>query len=136
RTASARPELKEAAMRFGLSLLYGLVLACAAGAAHTEDFSRESFNGVWLIAENTPALRTLDGELPPLLPEAKARYEEHLRMREAGDTYFDRATWCAGVGVPRLLVANHPFEIMVDKRQVGFFFEWNRWVRLVDMSGA
>lgn len=98
--------------------------------------ARETFNGVWQIAADTPALHTLTGELPPLLPEARAVYEQHLGARESGDTYFDRATWCAAVGVPRLLTANHPFEIMVDKRQVGFFFEWNRWVRLVDMSGT
>jgi hypothetical protein len=123
-------------MRSGLRLLHGLLLTCLAGVTHGAELARESFNGVWLIAQDTPALLTLDGEVPPLLPEARARYEQHLRARESGDAYFDRATWCAGVGVPRLLLANHPFEIMVDKRQVGFFFEWNRWVRLVDMSGA
>ena len=115
--------------------LNALLLSLLAGAASAAEFTRESMNGVWLIAQDTPALLTVDGELPPLLPEAKTRYEQHLRDRAAGDTYFDRATWCAAVGVPRLLAANHPFEIMVDRRQVGFFFEWNRWVRLVDMSG-
>lgn len=114
---------------------HALTLALIAGVAGAAELSQESFNGVWLIAQDTPALHTVDGELPPLLPEAKALYEQHQRDRASGDTYFDRATWCAAVGVPRLLVANHPFEIMVDKRQVGFFFEWNRWVRLVDMSG-
>ncbi len=123
-------------MRFSLSSLHGLLLACLAGGTYGEELARESFNGVWLISEDTPALRTMDGSEPPLLPEARARYEQNLRARESGDTYFDRATWCAGVGVPRLLLANHPFEIMVDTRQVGFFFEWNRWVRLVDMSGT
>lgn len=112
------------------------LLLLVANVGHAAEFTRESFNGVWLISEDTPALRTVDGEPPPLLPEAKATYEQHQRDRANGDTYFDRATWCAGVGIPRLLVANHPFEIMVDQRQVGFFFEWNRWVRLVDMSGA
>jgi hypothetical protein len=114
---------------------HALTLTLVAGVASAAELSQESFNGVWLIAQDTPALHTVDGELPPLLPEAKAIYEQHQRDRANGDTYFDRATWCAAVGVPRLLVANHPFEIMVDKRQVGFFFEWNRWVRLVDMSG-
>jgi hypothetical protein len=123
-------------MRYGLRSLHGFLLTCLAGVTHGAELPRESFNGIWLIAQDTPALRTLDGEVPPLLPEAKARYEEHIRARENGDSYFDRATWCAGVGLPRLLLANHPFEIMVDQRQVGFFFEWNRWVRLVDMSGA
>jgi hypothetical protein len=116
--------------------ILALALVACAGATQAAEPEREVFNGIWLIAEDTPALHTLDGELPPLLPEAKTLYEEHLRARASGDTYFDRATWCAAVGVPRLLVANHPFEIMVDKRQVGFFFEWNRWVRLVDMSGS
>lgn len=112
------------------------VLLCLSGApAGAAEPAHEALNGIWLIAEDTPALLTVDGALPPLLPEAQARYEQHQRARASGDTYFDRATWCAAVGVPRLLAANHPFEIMVDRRQVGFFFEWNRWVRLVDMSG-
>ncbi|HEY0963664.1 MAG TPA: hypothetical protein VGE69_15040 [Pseudomonadales bacterium] len=122
-------------MRRTLQFIPALLLAYA-GSAFAADSAPEGFNGIWLIAQETPALRTLTGELPPLLPDAQARYEQNQRDRANGDTYFDRATWCAGVGVPRLLAANHPFEIMVDKRQVGFFFEWNRWVRLVDMSGS
>lgn len=123
-------------MHYMTKAVHALLLALLASAANGAEFARESFNGVWLVAQDIPALHTLDGELPPLLPEARKIYEQHQRDRANGDTYFDRATWCAAAGVPRLLVANHPFEIMVDKRQVGFFFEWNRWVRLVDMSGA
>ncbi len=122
-------------MRSKVSLIPLLLASLLAQSARAAEPPREAFNGIWLIAEDTPALLTVDGELPPLLPEAKAVYEQHQRARASGDTYFDRATWCAAVGVPRLLVANHPFELMVDKRQVGFFFQWNRWVRLVDMSG-
>jgi len=99
-------------------------------------FSKEDLNGVWLIKAAIPVLQTADGKAPPLLPEAKAVYEQHQRSRQSGDNSFDRATWCAAVGLPRLLLEARPFEIMVDRRQVGFFFEWNRWVRLVDMSGA
>lgn len=122
-------------MRYGSSCIQVLLFSLLAPLATAAESAREALNGIWLIATDTPALLTVDGELPPLLPEARAVYEEHQRARASGDTYFDRATWCAAVGVPRLLVANHPFEIMVDRRQVGFFFEWNRWVRLVDMSG-
>ncbi len=118
------------------SFIPALLLMASTAVVNAAESSHESFNGVWLIAQDTPALHTVDGALPPMLPAAKALYEQHQRDRANGDTYFDRATWCAAVGVPRLLVANHPFEIMVDKRQVGFFFEWNRWVRLVDMSGT
>lgn len=113
-----------------------MVLACCGSLAQAADFAREDMNGLWLITEPVKALRTSQGAEPPLLPQAKAQYEQHQRARAAGDTSFDRLTWCASPGVPRLLLEARPFEIMVDRRQVGFFFEWNRWVRLVDMSGA
>ena len=116
-----------------------LLLAVAFGLATTlqaADFSREEFNGIWLIDEEVDTLLTSAGEQPPLLPEALAAYEKNMQDRQSGDPYFDRTTWCASPGVPRLLLTAHPFEIMVDQRQVGFFFEWNRWVRLVDMSGV
>jgi len=29
----------------------------------------------------------------------------------------------------------HPFEILVNPRQVAFLYEWNRWARLIDMTG-
>lgn len=111
-------------------------LALLSASVQSAEFDREDFNGVWRIAQPVQVLRTSEGELPPLLPEAKRVYEQHLRDREGGNTDFDRVTWCASPGVPRLLLEDWPFEIMLDPRQTGFFFEWNRWVRLVDMSGA
>jgi hypothetical protein len=118
------------------NLFAGVLLLSCAGMAHSAAAAREDLNGVWRIAAPVHSLRTADGAEPPLLPEARALYEQHQRARAAGDLSFDRATWCASPGVPRLLLEDYPFEIMVDRRQVGFFFEWNRWVRLVDMSGA
>jgi hypothetical protein len=106
-----------------------------ASSLQAADSSREDFSGVWLIDAEVDTLLTSAGEQPPLLPEALAAYEKNKQDRANGDPYFDRTTWCASAGVPRLLLTAHPFEIMVDPRQVGFFFEWNRWVRLVDMSG-
>lgn len=116
-------------------LLTGLALLCC-GMTQAAEFNPESFNGVWRIQQPVKTLRTANGQLPPLLPEAKQVYEQHQRDRASGNTDFDRATWCASPGVPRLLLEDWPFEIMVDRRQAGFFFEWNRWVRLVDLSGT
>jgi hypothetical protein len=109
---------------------------CFPATRHAAESSHASFNGLWLIENEVDTLLTSEGKQPPLLPEALAIYQQHLQNRRNNDPYFDRATWCASPGVPRLLLTAHPFEIMVDKRQVGFFFEWNRWIRLVDMSGA
>jgi hypothetical protein len=97
--------------------------------------SKQSLNGIWLIQHAPQAARTTDGHQPPLLPMAKAQYEEQLSARRRGDTSFDKTTWCAAAGVPRLMLERYPFEILVNPRQTAFMYEWNRWARLVDMTG-
>jgi hypothetical protein len=122
----------------GLSRGLGIVLVTCSFSGQAQDFgtAHDEFNGVWLIEEAVPQLRTADGDVPPLLPEAAAAYRQHQGELAEGDRYFDRATWCASPGVPRLQLAAHPFEIVVNPLQVAFLYQWNRWVRLVDMSGA
>ena len=124
--------------RMGVRLAGLLALACTSAAVAQERaaWSPEAFNGVWLIEDERLELRTADGSVPPLLPEAARVYEENRRSRRDGDTYFDRATWCASPGIPRLQLVAHPFEIMVNPLMVGFFYEWNRWARLIDLTGA
>jgi hypothetical protein len=98
--------------------------------------SHDSFDGVWLIEDAVSELRTADGSLPPFLPDAAATYRENQAAMANGDRYFDRATWCASPGVPRLQLVAQPFEIVVNPLQVAFLYEWNRWARLIDLSGA
>lgn len=109
-------------------MIVGLASPRAAHAA-------SPFDGVWLIERAPKALRTAEGKKPPLLPEARRQYEAQLALRKKGDVSFDHTTWCASAGVPRLMLERYPFEIMVNKRQVAFMYEWNRWARLVDMTG-
>jgi hypothetical protein len=105
-----------------------------AGAASHPD-SHAALNGVWLAERASPLLLTTAGTVPPLRPEAKALYEQHRAARRAGDTSFDRTTWCASPGIPRLMLARHPFEIAVSERRVAFVYSWSNWYRTVDMSG-
>ena len=95
-----------------------------------------AFNGVWLAEKATPRLLTVEGAPPPLRPEAKKLYEERQAARRAGDTSFDRTTWCASPGIPRLMFVRHPFEIAVSARRVAFLYSWSNWYRTVDMSGV
>jgi hypothetical protein len=117
----------------GLALA-GVLLGLVAGAAFAAD-PKPSLEGVWLIERAPRELRTVDGKPPPLLPEAKKQYEEQRALRARGDTSFDHTTWCASAGVPRLMLEPYKFEIIVNRRQVAFLYEWNRWARLVDMTG-
>lgn len=95
-----------------------------------------AFNGVWLAERATTRLLTAEGAVPPLRPEAKKLYEERQAARKAGDASFDRTTWCASPGIPRLMFVRHPFEIAVSDRRVAFLFSWSNWYRTVDMSGV
>ena len=108
-----------------------LIVSAMASAA---DISH-GLDGIWSIENAPKAVRTIDGRMPPLLPAAKAQYERQLKARRHGDTSFDKTTWCAAAGVPRLMLEPYPFEILVNQRQTAFMYEWNRWARLVDMTG-
>lgn len=120
------------------ALLVALLAVQGAGlaVAADDDWTPDSLNGVWLIEQEQLELRTENGDMPPLLPAAARVYQSNRRALAEGDTYFDRATWCASPGLPRLALVAHPFEILVNPLQVAFLYEWNRWARLVDLSGA
>jgi len=119
-----------------VAALLALGGAGTSAAQEGASWSPESFNGVWLIEEEVLELRASDGSAPPLLPEAARIHEANRKAYRAGDTSFDRATWCASPGIPRLQLVAHPFEIIVNPLMVGFFYEWNRWARLVELTGA
>jgi hypothetical protein len=120
-----------------LTPLMAIVVCAAAGdaVATAPGKSAERFDGVWLIEKAPDKLTTLEGKPPPLRPEARIEYESRLAARGKGDLSADRVSWCAAAGVPRLMLEPHPFEILVNPRQVAFLYEWNRWARLVDMTG-
>lgn len=137
-------------MRSSLRYLQALTLAVVSGVAGIPALTyavensvvaeiptkaQKAFNGVWLPTRPTQQLLTTDGGEPPLLPDAKALYEERRAMLKAGDRSFDRTTWCASPGLPRFMFIMHPFEIAVSERRIAFLYSWSNWYRTVDMSG-
>ena len=115
-----------------LALATWLVGAIEAGSSA----SHESFAGVWQIDSPVFAVHTTTGEEPPLQKAAAQVYHRHIADRKQGDTSFDSATWCASVGIPRLMFIESPFEIMVGPRHIAFLHEWNWWARVVYLKGA
>jgi hypothetical protein len=109
----------------------------ANGAAHAADAQpNEKFSGVWTAQTPVFSVRTLTSTPPPFRPEAERIYRARIAARRAGDTSFDHSTWCASLGIPRLMFVPYPFEIVVRPKQVAFLYQWNWWARLVDMSGT
>ena len=96
---------------------------------------RQAISGAWMVENPTPRMLTADGKPPPLKPAAAKLYKQRLALRTKGETWFDRATWCASPGVPRANVMPYPLEIVMDDRRVAFLYQWFRLYRLVDLSG-
>jgi hypothetical protein len=127
-------------LRLGARCVIGGLLALATqlvGAVEAgTSASHEPFAGVWQIDSPVFAVRTMTGEVPPLQNAAAQVYHRHIAERKQGDTSFDSATWCASVGIPRLMFIDSPFEIMVGPQHIAFMHEWNWWARVIYLKGA
>ena len=127
--------------RWAARCMMGGLLAVATGLAYAAETSASSpshqpFAGVWQIESPVVAVRTATGEEPPLQSAAAKVYRQRIAARKQGDTSFDSATWCASVGMPRLMFINYPFEIMVGPKHVAFMHEWYGWARVVYLPGS
>lgn len=116
--------------------VFGMPASGQATSAHLTE-AQLRLAGVWLADAPKPLVKTTEDETPPLKPEAEAVYRERIAARAAGEAAsFDPVTWCASPGLPRIMFARHPFELVVSEQRVAVLFEWYDWFRTIDMSGA
>jgi len=110
-------------------------LAVLASAASAQPFYKappaQDWDGLWQIQNPPEALKTTDGKLPPMTPEASKLYKSHLADRKAGKPDFDSIQKCWPHGFPRILTANYPIEIFMEPKQVTFIHEVHHFPRLV-----
>ena len=109
--------------------------AFAATHAAAQRAAGPSIAGTWFPENPTETLRTTGGAIPPLTPAGKTLYEQRTAARRAGDVSFDRASWCASPGLPRIMFIPYPLEIVVDPRRIAILSGWYRRYRVIDMSG-
>jgi hypothetical protein len=135
-----------AMLRIGTSittLLLGVAATAAAAAdqpspppAPEPTAGQKALSGSWLIEHPTTSVRTVDGAEPPLQPKAAVLYRQHQASRKKGKTAFDSTSWCAAMGVPRMMFVNYSFEIIVRPKQVAILGDWNWWARIVYMPNS
>jgi hypothetical protein len=82
-----------------------------------------------MIASPVDALKTTEGEAPPLKPEARAVYDAHRAAAARGDHSFDGMTRCLPPGLPRLMLMHEPFEILQRDKAIYFLHQINRLPR-------
>lgn len=99
-----------------------------AGAADEGDL-----RGVWKPRHHITALRTVDGNLPPLLPAAAALYRGRIETRMGDDPLMggDPVELCQPAGTPRAMYQMRPFMLVQTPLKVTFVHEFQHLVRHV-----
>jgi hypothetical protein len=111
------------------------LLATAWLAASASQAAVPNLNGGTWHAVNRPhELRTIKGELPPLLPDARKIYDQHRAAADQGDRSFDVTETCRPAGLPRIFYTPHAFEFLQRDELIAILFEDNRLMRLIDMN--
>jgi hypothetical protein len=128
-------------MRSGAVLVLWIAAAVAGMPAHansdgpagSETKSPPDLSGVWQVASYERSIRTVDGKMPPLRPEARKVYEgnivarKHLKPRED-------MTRCVPPGTPRVLWAPFPVQIVQTARKVFWLHEYQHLIRHVYLN--
>ena len=119
----------------------GATSAYAQGAAAKPDFS-----GIWQVVNSAawnvedhsaspgvPAGQgVVDGGTIPYLPAALATRNENFRNRATADPEAK----CDLLGVPRIMYANFPFQIIQTPDQLTMLFEWTHATRYIYTNGT
>ncbi|HEY1899459.1 MAG TPA: hypothetical protein VGG49_06690 [Steroidobacteraceae bacterium] len=108
-----------------------LTLAGASALAAPPDLT-----GVWLLAGHIGAVKTTDGDAPPLNAEAQALYDAHRKAAAHGDYTYDGVTRCLPPGLPRLMLMHEPFEILQRDKAIYFLHQINRLPRRAYLNEA
>ena len=121
------------------TLIRTLLLAaasCALFSAPVFAQSPPSFAGSWLLNGDQSTIKAIDGKLPPMKPDARKRYDAAVAARKKGKSTGDTIAKCLPHGLPRLLFAPYPFEVLQEKKQLTFLHEAHHMPRLVYLGEA
>lgn len=82
-----------------------------------------SLAGIWLLEGNHDTIKTVEGKLPPMNAAALKRYNAAVAARKKGKPIGDTLTSCLPHGLPRLMFAPYPFEVLEEPKQITLIHE-------------
>ena len=108
-----------------------LVFAAVLGSVAVESGAAvPNFGGVWLVEKPQVEAKTLAGKTPPLKAEAAALYAKRKQAKASGKTADDPVEQCLPQGVPRILSATQPIQILQKPKQITVLYQVNHQARL------
>lgn len=95
---------------------------------------RPRFSGTWKVETYIPALRTVEGRMPPMTAAARRVYNRRIADRRAGKT-DDPIEVCLRPGTPRSLYMDMPFIITQAPVKVTLYHQYQHVIRHVFLDG-
>ncbi len=121
-------------------LATGAPLSVATGSANATSVSEGAttsaepdISGVWQVTKYERSIRTIDGKLPPLKPDARKVYEQNLASRKKLKPREDMSR-CVPPGTPRVMWAPQPLMILQTARKVTFVHEYQHLLRHIYLN--
>ncbi len=115
-----------------LAAVVGFVSAQAAADSAVPTKSEDGkpyFGGVWLVEKPQTEVKTVAGKAPLLRPEAATLLAKRKQAKVAGNV-DDPVDDCLPHGVPRLLSATQPINILQKPKQVTVLYQANHQARM------
>jgi hypothetical protein len=109
--------------RAALASLLALIVTPAAGQA-------TDLSGMWWIKDRSETVKVV----PPLLPKAVELYKLNQALLAAGKIAPQGNQPCIPLGLPRLMLAPYPFQILQRPTQVTFIHERMHMFRLIPLN--
>lgn len=117
-------------MQLAKNLTMSVIAAfCLVGMAAAGE--EGDLRGIWKPQRYVASVRTSDGRLPPLLPDAAALYKSRVDARKAGKQTGDPLELCQPAGTPRSMYQMRPFMLVQTPHKVTLVHEWQHLVRHV-----
>ncbi len=113
--------------------LCALAAASAVAADSTPPQAAPDISGVWQVTRYERSIRTADGKLPPLKPEARKVYEQNLLSRKKLKPREDMSR-CVPPGTPRVMWAPKPLMVLQTARKITFVHEYQHLLRHIYLN--
>lgn len=116
-----------------------VVLAATPDAHGSRDVrvaaSVPDISGVWFTRGYDRRIRPMDGSETPWQPWSKAEFDRRADAEKAGAPLLDPTAACLPSGMPRLIAAPYPLEIVQTPDATVFLYETHHLFRVIHMNG-
>ena len=93
-----------------------------------------NISGTWFTRGFNPRTKPDDGSETPWLPWTQQAYEKREKARQAGAPMVDPTAACLPSGIPRLIAAPYPIQIVQTPDKVVFLYEVQHLFRVIHMN--